>query len=133
MKIQAYLSFNGKCQEAFSFYEKLFGGNLSNKETYENKEMDIPEHYRKKIQHIELKGKGFHFMGYDASPDTPITKGNNVQMSIDLDSKEDTKTIFDQLSSSGKTHTPLQETTWDAYYGRCTDQFGIEWMLNCKL
>lgn len=82
MKIQAYLSFNGQCQQAFDFYQSLFGGEIINRQTYEDQKIDIPEQYRNKMQHAELKGKGFHIMGYDASPDTPITNGTNVQMSI---------------------------------------------------
>ena len=131
MKIQAYLAFKGNCQEALNFYKNIFGGEIIKKETYESKEIDIPEHYREKLQHAELKGKGFHFMAYDASPDTPLTHGSNMYMSIDLDSKEKTKDIFDKLSAGGRVHTPLQETTWDAYYGRCSDQFDIQWMINC--
>ncbi|TPN84481.1 VOC family protein [Aquimarina algicola] len=133
MKIQPYLVFEGNCQEALNFYQKTFGGQIINRETYENKEIDIPEHYRGKLQHAELKGEGFHFMGYDASPDTPLTSGSTIQMSIDLNSREEVNKIFDKLSNSGIVHTPLQETSWKAYYGRCSDQFNINWMINCKL
>lgn len=132
MKIQSYLSFKGNCQEAFNFYQKIFGGEIINKETYDNKEIDIPEHYRQKLQHVELKGKGFHFMGYDAAPDTPLTTGTNIQMSIDVISKSEADEIFNALSKLGKVHTPLQDTSWDAYYGRCSDQYNIDWMINCK-
>ncbi len=131
MKIQAYLSFKGQCQEALNFYQSIFGGKIENKQTYEGKEIDIPENYRKNLQHAELKGKGFHFMAYDAAPDTALTSGTTVQMSIDLDTKEEAKKVFDALSSSGRIHTPFQETSWDAYYGRCTDQYDVNWMINC--
>ncbi|MGB5943352.1 MAG: VOC family protein [Leeuwenhoekiella sp.] len=132
MKIQAYLAFKGNCQQALNFYKNLFGGDVVNTETYEDKKIDIPESYRHNLQHAELKGKGFHFMAYDASPDTPLNEGNQQHMSIDLDSKEEAKELFDSLSKGGRTHTPMQETSWGAYYGRCSDQFGINWMVNCK-
>ncbi|WP_127846757.1 VOC family protein [Psychroflexus aestuariivivens] len=132
MRIQSYLSFRGQCQEAFSFYKSLFGGEIINTQTYEGQENDIPEDYKHKLQHAELKGDGFHIMGYDASPDTPITNGTNIQMSIDLDDDQKAKTLFDELSKGGKVHTNFQKTNWGAYYGRITDQFGIEWMVNSK-
>ncbi len=132
MKIQAYLSFSGACEQAFNFYQNLFGGSIKNKETWENKGQDIPEHYREKIQHIELNGSGFSFMGYDASPDTPITNGSNICMSIDLESRDKAEEIFNKLSGSGRVHTPIQESSWGDYYGRCTDQFDIMWMINAK-
>ncbi len=132
MKIQAYLSFKGQCQEALDFYQSIFGGEIINRQTYDNQKMDIPDHYRNKLQHAELKGKGFHIMGYDASPDTPITNGTNVQMSIDLENEEKGKELFEALGKSGKVHTEFQKTNWGAYYGRITDQYGINWMINAK-
>lgn len=132
MKIQAYLSFSGQCQEAFNFYKSIFGGEIINRQTYEDQKMDIPEQYRNKLQHAELKGKGFHIMGYDASPDTPITHGTNIQMSVDLDDKEKGEDFFRKISSQGKIQTEYQKTSWGAHYGRATDQFGINWMVNAK-
>jgi PhnB protein len=132
MKIQSYLSFKGQCQEALDFYQSIFGGQVINRHTYEDKKMDIPEHYRTKLQHAELKGDGFHIMGYDASPDTPVTDGTNIQMSIDLDTADKAKDLFHSLSKGGKVHTEFQKTTWGAHYGRITDQYGINWMINAK-
>lgn len=132
MKIQAYLSFKGQCQEAFDFYKSIFGGEIINIQTYEDQKMDIPEHYRNKLQHAELKGNGFHIMGYDASPDTPITHGTNIQMSVDLDDKEKGEDFFKKISGKGKIQTEYQKTSWGAHCGRITDQFGINWMVNAK-
>ena len=132
MQIQSYLSFSGQCQEAFNFYQSIFGGEIINRQTYEGKRIDIPDHFRNKLQHAELKGDGFHIMGYDATPDTPITQGTNIQMSIDLKDKEKAENIFKSLSKEGTTHTEFQKTNWDAYYARLTDIYGIQWMINAK-
>lgn len=133
MKIQSYLTFTGECQQALNFYKNIFGGTIHNRETYEDKEIDIPENYRDKLQHAELKGNGFHIMAYDAAPDTPVTNGTNVQLGVDLNDEKEAEDTFNQLSKGGKVHTPFQKTSWGALYGRCTDQFGINWMVNCKL
>lgn len=132
MKIQPYLSFSGNCQQAFNFYKKIFGGQFKNKETWENKAADIPEDYRDKIQHIELYGSGFHFMGYDVSPDTPLNSGNTVSMSIYFEDRSEADSIFESLSKGGRVHTPMQESSWGDYFGRCTDQFDITWMIDSE-
>ena len=62
MKVQAYLAFNGNCQQALNFYGELFNADLKNKITYEDKKVDVPQDYRKKLQHAELKGKKVHIM-----------------------------------------------------------------------
>lgn len=132
MRLQPYLSFNGNCQEAFNFYKNIFSGNLQNKETWEGKSVDIPEDYRNKIQHIELESKGIYIMGYDVAPDTPLNNGNNICLSVDADSRKEAEDLFHSLSKGGTIHTPMQESTWGSYYGRCSDPFNIMWMINAK-
>lgn len=132
MRIEAYLSFRGQCQEALNHYKEIFGGDIGNIETYENKKIDIPENYRTKWQHAELKGKNFTILGYDAAPDTPLTDGNNMHLGVDMDSEGSAKFAFTELSKGGQIHTNFQKTSWGAYYGRCTDRYGINWMVNFK-
>jgi len=129
MKVQAYLSFKGNCQEALNFYADLFDGKVINRQTYEDKEIDIPSNYRDKLQHAELKGNNVHFMAYDASPDTPLNNGNQMYMSIDASNKNEGQDLFDKLSSQGKIHHNYREREW-GYFGRCTDKYGINWMVN---
>lgn len=131
MKIQSYLTFNGNFQEALNFYGELFDAKVENRITYEDKKIDVPSTYRNKLQHAELKGKGVNFMAYDASPDTPINSGNQVHMSIDLNDKESAENVFKSLSESGIVHHEFREREW-GFYGRCTDKFGINWMVNAK-
>ena len=72
-------------------------------------------------------------MAYDAAPDTPLTEGNQVQLSVDLESKEETDELFEKLSAGGQVVTQLQETSWNAYYGSLRDQYGVTWMLNYQM
>jgi len=129
MNVQSYLAFNGNCQEALNFYGNLFDAEVRNRETYEDKKIDVPASYRQKLQHAELKGKGVHFMAYDASPDTPINHGNQIHMSVDLQNSSEAEQLFDELSGGGQVHHTFREREW-GYFGRCTDKFGINWMVN---
>ncbi|MFS4468981.1 VOC family protein [Maribacter sp. 2210JD10-5] len=132
MKVQAYLSFNGNCQEALNFYGKLFNADIKNRQTYEDKKIDVPSSYRNKLQHAELQGKGIHIMAYDVAPDTPLNSGNQIQMSIDADSVEKGESFFEELSKGGQVHHDFREREW-GYFGRCTDRYGIGWMVNSKI
>lgn len=131
MNVQAYLAFNGNCQEALNFYKDLFDGTIQNRQTYEDKSIDVPSSYRQKLQHAELKGKGVQFMAYDAAPDTPINHGNQIHMSVDLKDKNEAEEMFGSLSKGGQVHHNFREREW-GYFGRCTDKFGINWMVNCN-
>ena len=129
MKVQAYLSFKGNCQEALGFYSDLFDAKIINRQTYEDKKIDVPSSYRDKLQHAELKGKNVHFMAYDASPDTPLNNGNQMHMSIEASSEEEGRDLFGSLSKGGTVHHNYREREW-GFFGRCTDQYGIGWMVN---
>ena len=133
MKVKPYLAFSGECQEAINFYADCFDANVTNRITYEDAKMDIPESYRKKLQHAEVKGNGVHILAYDAAPDTPLHGGNNIHMRIDLNDTNKAKTLFKKLSEGGQINNPFNEEQWGALYGRCTDKFGIHWMINCDL
>lgn len=132
MKVQPYLAFNGNCKDALQFYKSILGGSIENEQKYSDVDIDIPDGFQHKLQHAELKNKDFCIMAYDATPDTPLTNGTNINMSLDIDSKEQAKAVFEKLSSSGKVHTPFQEMSWDAFYGRCSDKYNISWMVNYK-
>ncbi|MGJ8549664.1 VOC family protein [Winogradskyella wichelsiae] len=129
MKVQAYLSFSGNCQEALKFYSELFNADIINRQSYEDKKIDVPASYRSKLQHAELKGKNVYFMAYDAAPDTPLNSGSQMHMSIETDSKEEGQELFEALSKGGQVHHNYREREW-GYFGRCTDKFGIGWMVN---
>lgn len=119
--VQPYLTFRGECQEALNFYKDCFTGDIINRQTYENAKIDIPEDYKHKLQHAELKGKGIHLMAYDAAPDTPITSGNIVQMSVSVESKEELEQLYSKLTKGGQSILKPQETNWHALYAHCRD------------
>jgi PhnB protein len=49
---------------------------------------------------------------------------------IEPDTKADADKIFAALSEDGSITMPLQDMFWGAYYGSCTDKFGVQWMIN---
>ena len=84
--------------------------------------------------HIELPITGGHvLMGTDApeSMGFNVNFGNNVHISLEPDTRAETKKLFDALSAGGKVTMELQVMFWGAYYGSCTDKFGVNWMVNC--
>jgi PhnB protein len=86
------------------------------------------------VMHIELPIVGGHMlMGTDA-PETmgfTVQMGNNVHINLEPDTRAETKKLFDALSAGGKVTMPLQDMFWGAYFGSCTDKFGLHWMFNC--
>ncbi|OBQ56501.1 VOC family protein [Tamlana sp. s12] len=131
-----YLNFNGNCEEAFTFYKSVFGGEFS----YLGRFSDIPssenlsitEADKSKIMHISLPIGNSILMGSDSggewAPD--FKQGNNFSISISADSKTEADKLFKELSNNGKISMPLEDTFWGDYFGMLTDQFGISWMVS---
>jgi len=138
--VSTYLNFSNNTEEAFNFYKSVFGGEFGGMGI--SRFGDIPpspdgpqiaEADKKLIMHIELPILGGHrLMGTDApeSMGFTVNKGNNVHISLEPNSREETKKLFDALSAGGTVTMPLDDMFWGAYYGSCTDKFGVQWMLN---
>lgn len=131
-----YLNFNGNCEEAFTFYKSVFGGEF----TYIGRFGDMPksEDYNvsesdyNKIMHVSLPIGTSILMGSDTGGDWAPTyvQGNNFSVSVTANSKEEADTIFNKLSVEGKITMPLEKTFWGDYFGMLTDKFGINWMMS---
>jgi len=140
-KVSTYLNFPRNTEEAFNFYKSVFGGEFGGGgigrfgDIPPTEAMPIPEADKNLIMHIELDLPGGHtLMGTDA-PETmgfKVNFGNNMHICIDPDTREETKRLFEALSEGGKVTMPLSEMFWGAYYGSCTDKFGVQWMFNCS-
>ena len=135
--INPYLIFDGNCETAFLFYETVF----DKKVEYWGRFGDIPadenapkmsEEFKNRIMHAKLEiAPGHILMGSDTNPALgKIVIGNNINISIDVDSREELQRIFSILSQNGKTNMEPQDTFWGAYFAMVEDQFGIEWMIN---
>jgi len=55
---------------------------------------------------------------------------NNMHISIEPETREETRRIFEELSEGGNVSMPLQDMFWGAYFGSFTDRYGINWMVN---
>jgi PhnB protein len=140
-RVSTYLNFPRKTEEAFNFYKSIFGGEFGNDGVA--RFSDIPpsdempplaEEDKDLIMHIELPLLGGHvLMGTDApeSMGFNVNFGNNSYINLEPDTKAETKRLFDGLSEGGVVTMELQQMFWGAYYGSCTDKFGVQWMFNC--
>ena len=133
--IHTYLTFSGNTEEAFNFYRSVFGGEFKVLQRFKDMGQGdkISEADGEKVMHVALPvGNHSVLMGSDAIPSfSPAPQiGNNISVSLDTESEEEAKRLFDGLSAGGKVTMPMEKTFWDAYFGMFTDRFGINWMIN---
>ena len=131
--INPYLNFQGECEEAFKLYKSVFGGEFTMLQKFSEapKEAGMPPMKGDGILHVTLKFGDNILIGSDAPIEmVKIKEGNNFNVSITAESEKEVDKIFNGLSKGGKVGMKLGKTFWGAYFGMCTDKFGINWMVS---
>jgi PhnB protein len=133
MRVDIGLRFPGTCEEAFRFYQSVFGGELQNLQRY--KEMrehgyTIPPEDEEKIAFVGMKlGENVQIGADDYTPSSgqKYVQGNNCSIGLSVDSREEVDRYFRLLSAGGEVSMPPQEVYWGEYCAYLTDRFGVSW------
>ncbi|MCF2498226.1 VOC family protein [Dyadobacter chenhuakuii] len=134
-KLNTYLNFDGKAEEAFNFYKSVFGGEFLMVQRMSDMPgaEQLPENERGHIMHISLPiGKDDVLMASDIVPSMghKLELGNYAYISVFTDGREEADRLFAGLSEGGEIEMALEDTFWGDYFGSFRDKFGINWMIN---
>jgi PhnB protein len=135
-QVNPYLVFNGNCEQAFLFYQSVFGGEFPFLGKFKDMPVDdnfppVSEEEADRIMHVTLPIGDTVLMGSDSTSQSgDVVVGNNITVSINTASKVEANSIFNGLSAGGTIIMPMTYTFWGAYFGMFTDKFGINWMVN---
>lgn len=133
MQLNAYLTFNGQCEAAFTFYHRVLGGELTPFSRFGESPVATDEASKNRVMHVTLTFEGNVLMGSDTMPGQPLTEGTNISLSLNIPQIMDMERLFKAMAEGGSITMPLQDTFWGARFGMLRDQFGINWMFNCDL
>lgn len=132
--VNPYLNFDGNTEEAFTFYQSVFGGELDIARFKDlGDDMGATGEDLEKIAHVALPiGADTTLLGSDVleSFGQSVRAGNDFYINLETESAEETERLFEALSEGGDIEMPLQNTGWAEKFGMCTDPFGVQWMVN---
>jgi PhnB protein len=130
VQLNPYLNFRSDTREAMTFYQSVFGGNLTISTFKEfGGAMDPAE--EDLVMHSQLEGDhGVVFMASDTPSRMEFQPGNTITMSLSGDDETVLRGWFDKLSGSGTVAVPLEKAPWGDTFGMCVDRFGITWLVN---
>jgi len=133
MELNPYLSFDGRCEAAFKFYEKALGGKIVAMMTYGETPMkdQTPAEWRGKIAHVRLSIGDKVLMGGDP-PTEHYKPAQGMSVMLGVDQPAEAERVFAALSEGATVQMPIAETFWARRFGMLVDQFGIPWMVNCE-
>jgi PhnB protein len=133
MALNPYLIFNGNCEAAFKFYERVFGGKIDAMMLFEGTPAakQMPPDWLKKIIHAQITiGDGDVLMASDGSPGEQRTM-QGFSISFSVKTAAEAERIFAALAEGGTVRMPIAETFFAERFGMVADQFGAPWMIVC--
>jgi PhnB protein len=130
MDIHSYLTFNGNCREAMTFYQQCLGGELSLQPLAESPLAgQMPAQMKNCILHASLTKGDLVLMASDMVGERGLTKGNAVAMMLHCSTEEEARSCYEKLSRGGKRSHVLEHTCWGGLSGDLTDKYGNHWLL----
>lgn len=132
MKVESYLFFDGRCEEAMEFYRSALGAKLEflmrYKESPEKASPGkMPLGFEEKVMHASLLIGETRVMASDDCQGNSNFQG--FSLSIRAADEAEAKKLFGALADGGEVVMPLAKTFFSPSFGMATDRFGVTWMI----
>ncbi|MGH7993154.1 MAG: VOC family protein [Limisphaerales bacterium] len=131
--VQAYLFFNGRCEEAIEFYKKALGAEvdmlLRFKESPEPHQPGmVPPGSENKVMHASFRVGATQIRASDGRC-TGKTNFDGFALSLTVFTEAEANRRFAALADGGKVQMPLARTFFSPRFGMVADRFGVMWMI----
>lgn len=133
MKLEPYLLFDGRAEEALAFYADALGATVEAKMRYADCPEPVPPEYLppggpQKLLHASLLLQGQRLMLSDGLPhESGSFRG--VALTLQYGTERDARRAFDALAGGGRIAMPMGPTFFSPCYGQLFDRFGVQWMV----
>jgi len=131
MKLEPYLIFDGRAEEAIEFYKTALGAKLNRLMRYKE---SAPEHAppvpnsENKVMHASVTiGETEVFIADGHCGGSPVFEG--ITLSLTASNEAEAERVFAGLSDGGKISMPIGKQYFAARFGMVTDLFGVAWMV----
>jgi PhnB protein len=133
MKVQPYLFFDGRCEEAIDFYKKALGAEVLMLMRFrENPDTPppgmVPPGSEDKVMHACLRIGESEVMASDG-----MCSGNaafaGVSLSLEVPNEAEADRLFNALGEGGQVQMPIGKTFFSPRFGVVADRFGVSWMV----
>jgi PhnB protein len=131
--LNPYLFFNGRCEEALTFYRTALGAQTK----FVMKFKDAPEKpppgalkpgSEDKVMHASFEIAGNTVMASDGQCEGE-TKFEGFSLSLTVKDEGEADRLFGALAKGGQVQMPMAKTFFSKRFGMVEDRFGVSWML----
>ena len=133
MRVEPYLFFNGRCEEAVEFYKKALGAKVAVLMRFKDSPEPhapgmLPPGSENKVMHVSFRVGDTTVMASDG-----FCKGQTdfqgLSLSLTVSNEAEADRAFAALADEGQVQMPLSKTFWSPRFGMVTDRFGLGWMV----
>ena len=130
MRVEPYLFFEGRCDEALEFYRSALGAEVTMLMRFKESPdagMCMPG-AEDKVMHANVRIGNTTMMASDGRcQGQPGFQGFSLSLSV-ADETE-AERLFSALSEGGQVQMPLTKTFFSPCFGMVADRFGVLWMI----
>ena len=140
MKVEPYLFFEGRCEEALEFYRTALGAEVTMLMRYK----DNPEPAAgagcsadgstgagpqpEMVMHASFNVGDTQVMASDGMGSGKASF-QGISLSLAPETETEAKRLFDALAAGGQVQMPLGKTLFSPAFGMVADRFGVSWMV----
>lgn len=132
MKIQPYLNFDGRCEEALEFYRKALGAEVAMLMRFKDNPEPQPgmtsPGSENKVMHASFRIGDSTIMASDGRC-TGQSKFQGITLSLQPSTVAEADKLFAALGDGGQVQMPLTKTFFSPRFGMVADRFGVSWMI----
>jgi PhnB protein len=133
MKVESYLFFEGRCEEALQFYAKALGARIGMVMRYKEapeqpSEGMVAPGSDEKIMHADFTVGDTRIMASDGGCSGNAQFGG-FSLAIACRTPDEADRCFNALADGGQVQMPLGQTFFSPRFGMVQDKFGVGWMV----
>jgi PhnB protein len=133
MKVQPYLFFDGRCEEAIELYKRVLGAEVLMMMRFKDSPDPpppgmVPAGSENKIMHASMRIGATEVMASDGRcMGKPSFEGVSLALSVASEAEADR--LFNALAEGGQVQMPIGKTFFSPRFGMVADRFGVSWMV----
>jgi PhnB protein len=133
MQVQAYLDFEGRCEEAIEFYRRTLGAEVIALIRYKDSPEPhppgmLPPGAENKVMHGAFRIGDSTILAADGNC-TGRGTFQGFSLSLTVANVAEAERRFAALADGGQVKMPLTKTFFSPSFGMLADRFGVSWMV----
>jgi PhnB protein len=117
MRVEPYVYFQGRCEEALEFYRGAIGADAT-----------VFAHFEDKVAHAVLRIGDTTVLASDGQG-AGQAEFSGFSLSLTVSDDAEAERLFSALADGGNVQVPMAPTPFASRLGLVADKFGVPWMV----